>query len=151
MNGTGAHRILIRAGNIVGGVVILIVGYVALANALRLRQVRNCADLQTLTFTIEAFREKKGRYPGSIAEAVTASGMNPENKKYFSSGQDAWGHPYLYVQRNDNFVLVSYGRGGEPDGIDYWHQTNQEGSETCRRLSADIFASSSGVVRCCGK
>jgi hypothetical protein len=151
VNGTGAHRILIRAGNILAGVIVLAVGYFVVATALGLRQVRNCADLQTLTFTIEAFREKTGRYPGSIAEAVTASGMNPGNKKYYSWGHDAWGHAYLYVQRNDGFILVSYGRGGEPDGIDYWHQTIQEGGQACRRLSADIFANRSGVVRCCGK
>jgi len=144
-------RTLLRGGIVIAAAFIVFTAYILVVNALRLRQVRNCADLQTLTFTVEAFHEKTGRYPHSIVEAVAASGMAPQNKKYFSSSRDAWGNPYLYAQRADAFILVSYGRGGQPDGIDYWHQTVQEGGELCRNLSADIFANRSGVVRCCGK
>jgi hypothetical protein len=151
VNAAAVHRALVRTGIVAAILLALFASYVVTVNALRLRQVRNCADLQTITLTIEAFHEKTGRYPQSIAEAINASGMDAENRKHFSSGVDVWGNRYLYLQRDGDFVLVSYGRGGDPDGIDYWHQTVQQGGNACRQLSADIFANREGVVRCCGK
>jgi hypothetical protein len=33
---------------------------------------------------------------------------------------DEWGNPLRYESRGESYILVSYGRGGVPDGIDYW-------------------------------
>jgi hypothetical protein len=127
-------------------------GYVAWQTALRLKQVRNCANLQTLTFLVESYRDKTGRYPASLAQAVAASSMDPPNKRFFSSARDAWGHPYHYLVRGQAFILVSFGRDGVPDQLNYWNENAwREGYAVCRNLSADIFANRSGVVRCCGK
>jgi hypothetical protein len=78
--------------------------------------------------------------------------MGPSGKQFFSSARDAWGHPYLYRVRGDDFILVSFGRDGIPDRMDYWDENLSPGHQAeCRNLNADVFANRSGVVRCCGK
>ena len=141
-------RVLLLA--VIGYIAFL--GYVGWQTVLRLKQVRNCANLQTLTFLVESYREKTGSYPASIALAVAASSMNPSNKRFFSSATDAWGHQYYYRVRGHAFILISFGRDGIPDQVNYWDENaSREDYATCRSLGADIFANRSGVVRCCGK
>jgi hypothetical protein len=148
------HRVL----NVVGRVVLACalgycayLGYMAWRTALRLKQVRNCADLQTLTFAVTAYREKTGRYPKSITEAVETT-IRPPNKRHFLSGTDAWGNPYLYKVNGDAFILVSFGRGGVTEHLDYWKGiTRPNDYARCEDLGADIFSNRSGIVRCCGK
>jgi hypothetical protein len=130
-------RPAIRRAAIAAAIVLLLLGcyagVVLWRTALRFRQVRNCADLQTLAARIESFKERHGTYPVILAQAISASAS--------SRGTDAWGAPWVYSRTAKGFVLVSYGRDGRRDAQHL----------TCENLDADVYADEAGVERCCGK
>jgi hypothetical protein len=58
--------------------------------------------------------------------------------------------------RGQSFVLVSYGRDGRSDHLDYWHlrelnDNSPRARNICFAWDADQVMSDRGFHRCCGK
>jgi hypothetical protein len=121
----------------------------------RARQVRTCADMQSFRHILAEYKEKNGRYPNTLREAV-ASGTNAA---YFIKGLDGWGRPLFYESQGSGsaYVLVSYGRDGQPDyEVEYWWIRSTYGErryapEACPTFNADLIASDVAFHRSCGK
>ena len=113
---------------------------------LRSRQVRSLADMNAIARYLDDYQNVHKAYPTTLHEAL------PE--KYIPSLlKDGFGGHYLYESRPDGFILVSFGSGRKPDGLDYWNLRNS--SELVIRVagefSADQVISDKGWHREAGK
>ena len=124
------------------------------------RQVRTCTNMQILRRLLDSYRQKHGDYPTKIQEAVAASDLSAEARAYFAQRLDLWGNPLHYERRTGGYILVSYGRDGVPDGLDYWslrdtrtslRGTGPEYWRVCKDSRVDLIASDTLFHRCCGK
>ena len=71
-------------------------------------------------------------------------------------GHDWWGNPVLYETNGTAFVLVSYGKDGVPDGVDYWEmreapEYQDPPPEICGSWNSDQVSSDRGFHQYCGK
>lgn len=114
---------------------------------LEIRQVRNHGDTQYLDALVQRYRKQSGRFPGLLSEIVAT----PNQDRL----RDAWGHEFHYETRGDAFVLVSFGRDGEPDGTDYWALRgagdHPDDWQICGEFDRDEVVSDVGYLRVCGK
>ena len=101
---------LVVSGALVGAVLV----YAILLRPAfaRGRQVRTCADMNTVATYLAAYRGANQAYPRRLAEAVPVSAA-----KLF---RDGFGYLLHYESAEEGYVLVSFGRDGRPDTTDYW-------------------------------
>jgi len=120
------------------------------------RQIKTCANMQTLGQLLDDYREKRGGYPKTFAEAIYAGRLNAEENAFFRRGVDAWNHPLYYEGRKEGYVLVSFGRDGIPDGLNYWN-VRESGADlnadlqACKDSRIDLIKSDKLFHRCCAK
>jgi type II secretory pathway pseudopilin PulG len=112
----------------------------------RSRQVRSLADMQTIGRCLDQYKKDHGAYPESLEPAISAYSPNPFSR-------DGFGGPYFYETRDGGFILVSFGAGSKPDGIDYWSLRNDAASveRVAGQFSADQVLSDRGWLREAGK
>ncbi len=102
--------------------------------------------MNTIATLLKQYKEEHGEYPPELRVAI------PE--KYPPRIlADGFGLPFLYQSRGDAFILVSLGKNGSPDGIDYWEL--RESSAPMERVAgqfrADQVLSDRGWHREAGK
>jgi hypothetical protein len=74
------------------------------------------------------YRQEFGVFPSSLSDLDLPSWIwATENNR------DMWGHPLHYESTPAAFILVSFGRDGVPDGLDYWamQASKVEPGKTC--------------------
>jgi len=76
-------------------------------------QIGTYTDMVACAEYLKEHHERNGEYPSSFLDA-----MPPELRDGFRS--DRWGAPYVYESSPDGYILVSLGRDGKRDGLDYW-------------------------------
>ena len=136
MNG---RKSLVRAAVISGGLLIAVaaVAYALVVRPFMLRgtQVANLEHMRRYDLEIRSYWQAHGSFPRSF------------------SGLDSWGHPVSYVSDGTQYLLVSYGRGGRPDGSDYtaMRSIGELRNEPCADVNADIIFADRGELRNCGK
>jgi hypothetical protein len=115
------------------------------------QQVHNLEIARSYQRQITAHRDALGRYPESLPRLIEDPWIEGEGH-----GQDRWGNDLLYSSGGDWFILVSFGRDGKPDGIDYWEQrsrlANDRGRvDICGKPNRDQVLTDLGFAQCCGK
>lgn len=100
---------------------------------------------------LEAYRAREGRYPEGLA-AVFAQVRIRQGR----AGFDQWERPFYYEARDGGFVLVSCGRDGRRDPLDYWAVREEFGRtgrirKICGDWDADQVFTEKGMARVCGK
>jgi hypothetical protein len=116
-------------------------------------QIQNFELMKKYVRDLEAYRQKQGSYPDRLSEAVRE---RPVFGHPIEIGQDLWGHSLSYRKDGSGFLLVSFGRGGKPDGTDYGSLTPSEvwrkdEAEACKNPDADQVVSEKGWLRACAK
>jgi hypothetical protein len=115
------------------------------------KQINNLILFQAYETALQDYYKNHAAYPATLSD-IFPDVYHPN----CSPGIDYWNHALLYEQRSSNYILVSYGRNGKPDGLDYWKMRDavaQGGREEhiCGRWNADQVLSDVGWVRVCGK
>ena len=109
-------------------------------------QIRSLIALQRYQkFLVEYAAANGGAYPEQL-EVV----YRPEEG---FEGLDGWGNPILYLSDGSYYVLVSCGRDGKPDGLNYVALRNEPRLENpnCEDLDLDQVLTDQGWYRACGK
>lgn len=120
---------------------------------LRGNQVMNCSNLQMYRAAVEGYRRLKGGYPRTLEEAVTATGVTPRKP----IGQDVWGHELVYRAEGTAFIIVSLGKDGRSDGIDFWSLRSdpvkdwRSEERRCSDFNADAMVTADDASRGCCK
>lgn len=120
----------------------------------KLKQHENTVNASTIRHVARAYLEKEGRAASTLPELID-TGYLPEHWANSDLAvTDAYGNPYVYQSRNDAFVLVSYGRGGEAELMDYWAIREEPvdielGGPICGDYRADLVLSDRGIHRGC--
>ena len=70
---------------------------------------------------LEIYHNRHKDYPVQLSDAIPA--------KVGFLTKDGWSHDLHYEHRPGAFILVSFGRDGQPDGIDYWNLRDSESLE----------------------
>ncbi len=93
---------------------------------------------------LRSHREMKGTFPLNLIDSLDPNHIPGGIAKGLPL-RDAWDHPLRYFSDGKMFLLVSIGRDGVPDDIEY-HQLRQEGVvlDVCDRPDADLVASDRG-------
>lgn len=122
-------------------------GYFAWQWKLFVTSVRNIEVLRSHQRVLSRYREVEGRFPDSLEAANEYASDFP-----YVFGKDSWGTAMRYEARRDAYVLVSLGRGGMAEALDYW-EVRESASfvSVCNDVSADCVASDLGIHRACGK
>ena len=113
------------------------------------RQIANHARCQTLDAYLREYFQAHGQYPPALADALPSERLNRD------ALIDNWGNALVYRSDGHAFLLVSYGRDGEPDGTDHAalrdlgdHPADWD---ICGKYDADEVMSDRGWHRLCGK
>ena len=112
-------------------------------------QINNLEAFKIYLECLQEQRRQLGAYPDSLNDIG-------ECFQYVDvlNGKDWWGNPLRYESRGASFILVSYGRDGDPEKIEPW-SLREEGSDslstTCGDPNADQVASDLGFHRACTK
>jgi hypothetical protein len=114
-------------------------------------QIRNVELFKLYRAALDEYFEVHKVYPCALSEA-TANARWMDVRRNL----DQWGYAVHYESRGASFVLVSFGRGGRPDGLDYWrlrelNDDSRVARDICFQWSADQVYSDRGFHRCCGK
>lgn len=119
---------------------------------LRFKQVGNLVDMRGYEWAIRHFHETHASFPLSLP-AVLEEARQLSAGERFAKGLDGWGHPVLYRSNGEQYLLVSYGRDGRPDGTDYvqMRAAGRWDNGPCSDPDADIIFSDRGEHRTCGK
>lgn len=101
---------------------------------------------------IEEYHRAHGTYARSLETVLREMAKDPQLRNRFTK-LDAWGHPMLYRSDGRQFLLVSFGRDGLPDGSDYvaMRTAGKADNSPCGNPDADIIFSDRGELRTCGK
>ena len=128
------HPVLLACGLLIA---VAVLAYAAVVRPMLLRstQITNLQTMRRFKGEVESFQRAHGAYPKSF------------------SGLDAWGNAVSYTSDGRQYLLVSYGRDGRPDGSDYraMRATGELRNEPCADLNANIVFSDRGELRNCGK
>jgi hypothetical protein len=140
-------RLLIAAAALVLAVAFAL-GWAYRRQALWGSQVRNLELFKSYSRSLEAYRADHGDYPETLV--AVSSGVSWPNVQ---PGNDIWGHPVRYIQRDGHFVLVSGGRDGRADFEDYTRFLHEQpaGIDICLNWNADQILSDQGWHQVCGK
>lgn len=118
------------------------------------RQIQNLVKGREYVHHVRTYHDTFGRFPESLAEAV------PADLRSRYDGRDAWGRPFLYEPRGGSFLLVSQGRDGRADVVDWWwirdpcYAVGTAPSvltSICLAWDSDQVMSDLGEHRICGK
>src|SRR5262249_1887527 len=98
------------------------------------------------------YRSAHGEYPSYLVDLPADKG----SRKTGDPPVDYWGHPIYFEVRNEKYLLLSFGRDGRPDGLDYWRLREQNdqrwsGVPVGYKWDADQVMSGLGFHRVCGK
>src|SRR5205809_1088601 len=104
---------LTAAALVLLGVAGLLYAGVVRPQLLIVAEIRNHMRCQVLDAYIGSYFEMTGHYPLTLLDAV------PREHRTHASVLDNWGHEFYYHSDGTMFVLVSYGRDGQPDGSNY--------------------------------
>jgi hypothetical protein len=107
-------------------------------------QDQNQARLEYYLDALEQHHEWEGGYPLNLVDSLDP-GRIPGGIAKGLPLRDAWDHPLRYFSDGKIFLLVSVGRDGQPDDIEYY-DLRQEGvaRDVCHRPDADIVVSDLG-------
>ncbi len=114
----------------------------------RWRQAANTERLAHYVAALETYRVQHGAWPARLVEIAR---FGPPELR---DGRDVYGNALRYEVRGDRFVLVSYGKDGQSDGLDPWRlrALAERGGvrvEACGATSMDlVFSDVGGLVRC---
>ena len=124
-------------------------GYVFLVRPfnLRGRQVADMVRCREFVRLLDAYHDTHKKYPWKLLDAVPA-----EDLGRFGALDDAWGHPLDYRSDGTMYLLISLGRDGRPDGLDFSAlRAHKTWEKVCGRWDADQVFSDLGEHRICGK
>jgi hypothetical protein len=111
------------------------------------KQIGNVVFFRFCSVELDRHYEAHGEYPLDLSELL-------HGESWFD-GKDRWGHPLLYLSDGTMYILVSTGRDGQPDGINYLAARMEEPpdgpSRKCSTFDADQILSDRGWYRGCGK
>ena len=92
-----------------------------------------CTQMASVAQALKMFKLDNGTYPDT-EEGLEALLNNPDSDKYpnYSNKpylealpKDSWRHPFIYLKKDDNFELISFGadrkEGGSGDGADIYY------------------------------
>jgi hypothetical protein len=107
-------------------------------------QRQNQERLEYYLDALEKHHEWAGTYPLNLVDSLDP-GRIPGGVAKGLPLRDAWDHPLRYFSDGKIFLLVSVGRDGKPDDIEY-HDLRQEGvaTDVCHQPEADIVVSDLG-------
>lgn len=108
---------------------------------------------------IESYTEENGSPPTDL------------DVLHDGSRRNRWGNRYLYETDGSGWILVSYGLGGRPDGVDYWAFRERQVRESrredywnasvsawpdhedniCGHYFRDVIFTDLGQIQVCGK
>jgi len=112
-----------------------------------LTQVGVFTDLVRYSHALDKHKLATGKFPLELSEAT-------QHLDGFSA-EDRWGTPFLYLSDGSFYVLISFGKGGQPDGDNYiarWDQEPTVGNPPeCEHPETDQFVTDRGWSRLCGK
>jgi len=85
-----------------------------------------CMQMKTLASSLKTFKFTLGTYP-TTEQGIEALAVNPDADAYVSypdggfldEGQipkDSWKHPFIYLNENGSFELISLGADGKEGG-----------------------------------
>ena len=137
------------------GVAALVVigGYAGVVRPIKLgeKQIQNLIQMRVYTSALDEFKKRHGKYPTSLDDAILESDLT--HKDVFLPKVDRWGHLVDYQSDGQQYLLVSFGRDGRPDGSDYagLRRAGQLENGPCRNPDADTIFSDRGELRNCGK
>jgi hypothetical protein len=119
---------------------------------LRGNQIANCTNLRIYGEALEEYRKVNGQYPARLVEAM----QGRTSQLRFPVGQDAWGHALAYRTDGTSFIVMSLGRDGKPDGLDFWSlrlrpvQDSLAELRRCESFDADAMVTDrEGSRPCC--
>lgn len=72
------------------------------------RQVSTRARMQRMALMLESFRVDQKPYPMLLADVWAGFPADERQER------DAWEHPFYYYSTGSHYVLISFGRGGQP-------------------------------------
>jgi type II secretory pathway pseudopilin PulG len=114
---------------------------------LRFKQIKNVANFQSYASALEIYRQAHGRYPSSLVAG--------ESVPDWFDGRDSWGNPVVYLSDGAQYLLVSVGRDGRPDGENWLEMRLSSKQGGVRDASCELFRdqilSDKGWYRACGK
>jgi len=111
-------------------------------------QVNNLEQSKFLYHELTKFKTAHGTYPFYLNDLPVDRGQRARG----AVPVDYWGHPLYFEARNDSFILISFGRDGKPDGLDYWSLREKgEDVSICHDWDADQVMSDRWFHRECGK
>ena len=115
-------------------------------------QINNLELFKSYRQLLRDFKSAHGEYPHYLMELpagwrVQANGV---------PAVDYWGYPLYFETRNDSYILISFGRDGKPDRLDYWGlrdgmEPTRSGVTICYDWDADQVVSDRGFHKACGK
>ena len=107
-------------------------------------QQRNQERIEYYLEALASHYEWQGTYPLNLVDSLDP-GHIPGGIAKGLPLRDGWDHPLRYFSDGKMFLLVSVGRDGKPDDIEY-HELRREGVaiNVCHRPDADIVASDLG-------
>ncbi|MEO8586681.1 MAG: hypothetical protein ABI584_11010 [Acidobacteriota bacterium] len=114
-------------------------------------QINNLEAFKAYGRCLHEFRERAGAYPKALGEIQAC--FHYVNVR---AGNDWWGNPVKYESDGARYVLLSFGRGGKPDGLDPWRLREANDPSDAARLicghpEADQAMSDLGFHRACFK
>jgi hypothetical protein len=71
------------------------------------------------------------------------------------TGRDDWGHELIYRTDGKTFILVSLGKDGKSDGVDFWSlrsspvQDRRAEQERCANFNATVMIAGDDASRSC--
>ena len=141
---------LVVAGLTVTAFAVLLGSFVR-RQLLGVKQIRNLELFRLSATTLDEYYKAHGSFPCILSDATSAARW-----KVVRDGDDYWDFPVRYESRGQSFVLVSYGRDGRSDHLDYWHlrelnDNSPRARNICFAWDADQVMSDRGFHRCCGK
>lgn len=115
------------------------------------KQIRNLDLFRLYAACLNEYYQAHGTFPCSLSDATAGTKWLEVSRQ-----SDVWGFPVHYESRGEAYILVSFGRDGRSEALDWWrlrelNDQSLEGRNTCFSWSADQVASDRGFHRCCGK
>jgi Type II secretion system (T2SS), protein G len=102
-------------------------------------------SLKRVSASVERYRQKAGKLPGDLTELDI---VKDEEATVNNKGQpvDSWGNPFGYQVNGENYVVISYGRDGQPGGEGYDADFRSDQDPTFVKMTLWEFTSESRTM-----
>ena len=112
------------------------------------KQLQNLSLFRSYRQSLDKYKKTNGEYPKTLEVLLPLWGGDNE-----IFGYDVCNNEVLYETKDNQFILMSFGKDGIFDGIDPWALRNSEKElvSICYTWDADHIISDRGEHRICGK